>query len=197
MVPPTLVTVPHPMDDLPLKQWFVVEGFNFSGECGRGKSREIIAARRTFNLEESSTEFAADAKRYRVEKARLPFEAMQLGRCDPSDRFERSFRDYCLLNTLNSVEIPFGKAKGPSSRLRFAHGLVDAPTMKTVAIIAAVLGLLNSVPLAQSLLCDEKMALNAEQQTDDLKQWNQVYSSFKRYAVCDDGTIAEGCQMPW
>ncbi|MFZ0637423.1 MAG: hypothetical protein WA755_06150 [Candidatus Acidiferrales bacterium] len=36
---------------------------------------------------------------------------------------------------------------------------------------------------------EEKLALD---QADQLKDWNAVYRSFRRFAQCDDGAIAEG-----
>jgi len=40
--------------------------------------------------------------------------------------------------------------------------------------------------------CTQEEAYQAENDTDHLKSWEDVYRSFKRYSHCDDGGIAEG-----
>jgi hypothetical protein len=40
--------------------------------------------------------------------------------------------------------------------------------------------------------CTEDEAKRALNESDRLKDWNAVYASFKRFAHCDDGAIAEG-----
>src|SRR5215472_11802545 len=40
--------------------------------------------------------------------------------------------------------------------------------------------------------CTQAEATQAEQEADSLKDWDQVYSSYKRFSQCDDGAIAEG-----
>ena len=41
--------------------------------------------------------------------------------------------------------------------------------------------------------CTEQEAIQAEESTDHLKHWSDVYQSFTRFSQCDDGAIAEGC----
>ena len=40
--------------------------------------------------------------------------------------------------------------------------------------------------------CTKAEAMEAEKEADSLKDWDQVYRSFKRFSQCDDGAIAEG-----
>ena len=40
--------------------------------------------------------------------------------------------------------------------------------------------------------CSRIDAMKALDEADRLKDWNAVYRSFKRFAACDDGAIAEG-----
>jgi hypothetical protein len=40
--------------------------------------------------------------------------------------------------------------------------------------------------------CTKAEAMEAEKETDSLKDWDQVYRSYKRFSQCDDGAIAEG-----
>lgn len=40
--------------------------------------------------------------------------------------------------------------------------------------------------------CTEDEEKHALDEADRLKDWNDVYRSFKRYGLCDDGAIAEG-----
>ncbi len=40
--------------------------------------------------------------------------------------------------------------------------------------------------------CSKDDAMQAEAKAAQLKDWNDVYESYKRYSHCDDGAIAEG-----
>ncbi len=40
--------------------------------------------------------------------------------------------------------------------------------------------------------CSKEDAIQAEAKAAQLKDWNEVYSSYKKYSHCDDGAIAEG-----
>src|SRR5258708_37011606 len=40
--------------------------------------------------------------------------------------------------------------------------------------------------------CPKGEAMEAEKQAGSLKDWDQVYRSYKRFSQCDDGAIAEG-----
>jgi hypothetical protein len=40
--------------------------------------------------------------------------------------------------------------------------------------------------------CTKTEAMEAEKEADSLKDWDQVYRSYKRFSQCDDGAIAEG-----
>jgi len=41
-------------------------------------------------------------------------------------------------------------------------------------------------------VCTKEEAFQAENDTDNLKDWESVYRSFKRFSHCDNGAIAEG-----
>jgi hypothetical protein len=67
--------------------------------------------------------------------------------------------------------------------------------MRIVLIIFLLLFVATSSSLASSeKLCTKEDAYQAESDTDHLKSWGDVYSSFKRYSHCnlDDGGVAEG-----
>jgi hypothetical protein len=40
--------------------------------------------------------------------------------------------------------------------------------------------------------CTNQQAMQAEENTDHLNNWSDVYQSFNRFSQCDDGSIAEG-----
>ncbi len=40
--------------------------------------------------------------------------------------------------------------------------------------------------------CTTADAIKAENEADSLKDWDQIYRSYKRFSGCDDGAIAEG-----
>jgi hypothetical protein len=40
--------------------------------------------------------------------------------------------------------------------------------------------------------CTQAEATQAEKEADSLRDWDQVYRSYKKFSQCDDGAIAEG-----
>jgi hypothetical protein len=40
--------------------------------------------------------------------------------------------------------------------------------------------------------CTREQVVQAEKETDNLKNWNSVYRFYKQFSQCDDGSIAEG-----
>ena len=50
----------------------------------------------------------------------------------------------------------------------------------------------HSSPAFSGGECSREMAMQAEEAVDGLKSWHDVYAGYKKYAVCDDGAIAEG-----
>ena len=62
----------------------------------------------------------------------------------------------------------------------------------TLAMTFLLLSILPRPIDAERPGCDDPSALVAEGEVDHLKTWEQVYDSFKRYAACDDGIVAEG-----
>lgn len=60
-----------------------------------------------------------------------------------------------------------------------------------LVLALAALGLASPVD-AQSKPCTDADERQAERQADLLKSWDQVYRSYKKFAQCDDGAVAEG-----
>jgi hypothetical protein len=40
--------------------------------------------------------------------------------------------------------------------------------------------------------CTKSEAMQAEKEVDSLKNWNDIYRSYRKFSQCDDGAIAEG-----
>jgi hypothetical protein len=61
-------------------------------------------------------------------------------------------------------------------------------------ILPAVLAIAIGVRVADAdqKVCTQEQGKRALDESDSLKDWNSVYRSFKSYAHCDDGAIAEG-----
>jgi hypothetical protein len=59
-------------------------------------------------------------------------------------------------------------------------------------IIICIVVFLSCSGLHAQKQCTETDAKNAETEASSLKTWSDVYSSYKRYAQCDDGAIGEG-----
>ncbi len=69
--------------------------------------------------------------------------------------------------------------------LKWSHSIL-------LAVVALAMTLAGRTDAANQQVCtqdEEKHALN---EADSLKDWNAVYLSFKSFAHCDDGAIAEG-----
>lgn len=64
--------------------------------------------------------------------------------------------------------------------------------MRARVTVAILFLILTARVLAQKKACTEDDAKHAESAIDDLKTWNSVYSFYKRFAQCDDGSIGEG-----
>lgn len=58
--------------------------------------------------------------------------------------------------------------------------------------ITTCLLMLTTVSPASERPCTKEEAINAENESTSLKDWDSVYVSFKRYKHCDDGAIGEG-----
>ena len=59
-------------------------------------------------------------------------------------------------------------------------------------VLWLVLALLSDAKVAQALDCPD--AKSAEEATDQLHSWHNVYQFFKRYRNCYDGSVAEGAE---
>ena len=55
-----------------------------------------------------------------------------------------------------------------------------------------ILSLATDCCSIERMICTEKEATLAESEADNLHDWDSLYSSFKRFAHCDDAAISEG-----
>jgi hypothetical protein len=62
---------------------------------------------------------------------------------------------------------------------------------KTALGLMLIAGLAGSAEATPQKLCTQAEAKEAQKDADQLSDWDSVYRSFKRYAHCDDGAIAE------
>src|SRR5271155_460301 len=69
---------------------------------------------------------------------------------------------------------------------------INRRAYKTIATIILFVNVLAPAVRAQASACDQSAAANAEAEAGDLKTWQEIFESFKRYSPCDDGAIAEG-----
>ena len=65
--------------------------------------------------------------------------------------------------------------------------------MRKISLLVILVFLVNSVAEeTPAKKCTAAEAKQAEKEVDSLKNWDQVYRSYKRFSQCDDGAIAEG-----
>jgi len=69
--------------------------------------------------------------------------------------------------------------------------VVNTKTLHTFLLIFISLCLL-SVCDAATKVCSKEEAFKAENDIDNLKDWDSVYRSYRNFAHCDDGAIWEG-----
>jgi hypothetical protein len=50
----------------------------------------------------------------------------------------------------------------------------------------------TAISYANEKICTKEEAIKAESESNSLKNWNSVYTSYKRFKHCDDGAISEG-----
>jgi len=60
-----------------------------------------------------------------------------------------------------------------------------------ILALALAAGLASPV-IAQSKSCTDSEEKQAERQVDLLQSWDQVFESYRKFAQCDDGAVAEG-----
>jgi hypothetical protein len=60
-----------------------------------------------------------------------------------------------------------------------------------ILALALAAGLASPV-IAQSKSCTDLEEKQAERQVDLLQSWDQVFKSYRKFAQCDDGAVAEG-----
>jgi hypothetical protein len=62
---------------------------------------------------------------------------------------------------------------------------------KAVFGLALIMGLAGLAEAATEKVCTQAEVKEAQKEADQLKDWDSVYRSFKRFAHCDEGGIAE------
>jgi len=61
-----------------------------------------------------------------------------------------------------------------------------------IFILALSMVFLSLIAVAEEGSCTKADAIDAESSVSTLKNWEDIYQSFKRFRFCDDGAIAEG-----
>jgi hypothetical protein len=78
----------------------------------------------------------------------------------------------------------------------FGYYMTDCSTVSiSTADLQHLLGISHVKQGKATLLlneCTKQQAMQAEENTDHLNNWSEVYQSFSRFSQCDDGGIAEG-----
>ncbi len=64
--------------------------------------------------------------------------------------------------------------------------------MKKLVVLGFSVVLCWQTALAQRKLCTDAQEDQAEREAAKLRTWDALYHSYRRYAHCDDGAIAEG-----
>jgi hypothetical protein len=64
--------------------------------------------------------------------------------------------------------------------------------MRVFFLALILVGLVNHAFARGREACDQRADFSAEMEVGSLKKWDDVYKSFRRFAKCDDGSIAEG-----
>jgi hypothetical protein len=62
---------------------------------------------------------------------------------------------------------------------------------KTAVGLVLIVGLSGLAEAATQKVCTEAEVKEAQKEADQLRDWDSVYRSFKRFAHCDEGGIAE------
>jgi hypothetical protein len=60
-----------------------------------------------------------------------------------------------------------------------------------LVLVCSLIGLASSA-IAQTRICSQQDAIQAETEASTLPDWDSVYKSFQRFGHCDDGGIGEG-----
>jgi hypothetical protein len=69
--------------------------------------------------------------------------------------------------------------------------MATAALWKTALGLVLIAGLVGSAEATTQKVCTETEAKEAQKEADQLSDWDSVYRSFKRFAHCDEGGIAE------
>lgn len=64
--------------------------------------------------------------------------------------------------------------------------------MNKLLLLTFNIALCCQIPLAQRPSCSQDRQATAEEETDKLQTWGALYQSYRRFADCDDGAVAEG-----
>jgi hypothetical protein len=62
---------------------------------------------------------------------------------------------------------------------------------KTAVILGLIVALAGLSEAATQKVCTETEISQAQKEADQLRDWDSIYRSFKRFAHCDEGAIAE------
>jgi len=61
-----------------------------------------------------------------------------------------------------------------------------------VVLIATFMVSMTSTSFAATKTCPQDQAMKAMSEASNLKTWDEVFKSYRKYKHCDDGAIAEG-----
>ena len=64
--------------------------------------------------------------------------------------------------------------------------------MAKLLIVALILFSVQQIAFSQRPSCTSSESAQAEKQADTLRSWDALYRSYRQFAHCDDGAIAEG-----
>jgi hypothetical protein len=106
----------------------------------------------------------------------------------------RSFsRNSTMIDVVRKCGVP-DKHMGSGVYL-FGYYMTDCSTVSIATPDLRHLGI-NYVKQGKTTVllseCTDQQATQAEENTDNLNNWSDVYQSFNRFSQCDDGSIAEG-----
>jgi hypothetical protein len=64
--------------------------------------------------------------------------------------------------------------------------------MRLISVSLVVLFITGALASDVAKQCTRAEAIAAEEEAESLKNWDQIYRSYKRFSHCDDAAIAEG-----
>jgi hypothetical protein len=99
----------------------------------------------------------------------------------------------CLQACRKSLKICSASAAAAStSRVKLSFSATSAVVLSKTALgLMLIAGLIGSAEATTQKVCTETEIKEAQKEADQLSDWDSVYRSFKRFANCDEGGIAE------